>query len=73
MIYEYNGKKPKIGENVFIAPTASVIGDVELGDGSSVWYGVVLRGDEGKILVGAGGTYGQIGRLAAIVGAATAT
>lgn len=54
MIIEYNGKKPKIGKDVYIAPTATVIGDVELGDGSSVWFGVVLRGDEGKILVGAG-------------------
>ncbi|QQS48777.1 MAG: gamma carbonic anhydrase family protein [Acidobacteriota bacterium] len=54
MIIEYNGKQPKIGKNVYIAPTATVIGDVELGDGSSVWFGVVLRGDEGRILVGAG-------------------
>lgn len=52
MIIEYNGKKPKIGENVFIAPTAMIIGDVVIGDGASVWYGAVLRGDEGSIIVG---------------------
>ena len=36
---------PKIGKNVFIAPTASVVGDVEIGDGASIWYGTVVRGD----------------------------
>jgi len=54
MIFEYKGKRPVIGKNVFIAPTATVIGDVEIGDGASIWYGVVLRGDEGRILVGEG-------------------
>lgn len=54
MILDYQGKSPKIGMNVFIAPTATVIGDVELGDGSSVWFGVVLRGDEGRIVIGPG-------------------
>ena len=54
MIIEYDGKRPRIGKDVFIAPTAIVIGDVELGDGASVWYGVVLRGDEGRIVIGRG-------------------
>ena len=49
----YNGKTPKIGKGVFIAPTAAIIGDVELGDGASVWFGAVLRGDEAGIRVGA--------------------
>ena len=52
-ILTYNGKSPKIGNGVFIAPTASVIGDVELADGVSVWFGAVLRGDEAGIRVGA--------------------
>ncbi len=52
-ILSYNGKTPKIGKGVFIAPTASVIGDVELGDGASVWFGAVLRGDEAGIRIGA--------------------
>ena len=51
-ILTYNGKAPKIGNGVFIAPTASVIGDVELGDGASVWFGAVLRGDEAAIRIG---------------------
>ena len=39
---------------VYIAPDAVVTGDVALGDGVSVWYGAVLRGDDGRITVGAG-------------------
>ena len=52
MIFELDGKKPKIGKNVFIAPTAVVIGDVELKNGASIWYGTVLRGDMESIVVG---------------------
>ncbi|MBO0860254.1 MAG: gamma carbonic anhydrase family protein [Chloracidobacterium sp.] len=54
MIIEYEGKHPRIGQNVFIAPTAVIIGEVEIGDGASVWYGAVLRGDEGRIVIGRG-------------------
>jgi carbonic anhydrase/acetyltransferase-like protein (isoleucine patch superfamily) len=54
MIFEYEGNRPQIGKDVFIAPTAVIIGNVEIGDGSSIWYGVVLRGDEGKIIIGPG-------------------
>lgn len=38
------GKRPVLGDRVFVAPSASVIGDVKLGDGASVWYGAVVRG-----------------------------
>ncbi len=51
-IIEYQGKKPQIAEGVFIAPTAVIIGDVTIGEGSSVWYGAVIRGDFGKITIG---------------------
>jgi gamma-carbonic anhydrase len=44
--------KPIIGENVFLAPSASVIGNVELGTASSVWYGAVIRGDNNMISIG---------------------
>jgi carbonic anhydrase/acetyltransferase-like protein (isoleucine patch superfamily) len=54
MILEYEGKKPRIGNNVFLAPTAVIIGDVEIGDGASIWFGAVLRGDEGSITIGEG-------------------
>jgi carbonic anhydrase/acetyltransferase-like protein (isoleucine patch superfamily) len=46
-------REPKIDENTFVAPTASVIGDVTLAEGASVWYGAVLRGDVERISVGA--------------------
>ena len=52
MILSYNGQHPRIGKNVFIAPTAVVIGDVDIADGASVWYGAVLRGDMDPIRVG---------------------
>ena len=46
------GKKPRLGKGVFIAKTATVIGDVTMGSHSSVWYGAVLRGDINRVLVG---------------------
>jgi len=46
------GKKPQIHESVYIAPTAVIIGDVIIGEGSNIWFGVVLRGDWGKITIG---------------------
>ncbi|MBW2575357.1 MAG: gamma carbonic anhydrase family protein [Deltaproteobacteria bacterium] len=52
MILEYKGHRPKIGKNVFIAPTATIIGNVEIKDGASIWYGTVLRGDMAPITVG---------------------
>ena len=45
-------QKPRLGKNVFIAKTATVVGDVTLGAYSSVWYGAVLRGDINRIVVG---------------------
>jgi carbonic anhydrase/acetyltransferase-like protein (isoleucine patch superfamily) len=42
----------KISDNAFIAPNATVIGDVAIGDNSSIWYGTVLRGDTTSIAVG---------------------
>ena len=53
MIIEYRGKRPKIAASAFIAPTAVLIGDVEVGEESSIWFGAVLRGDNGPIRVGA--------------------
>ena len=54
MVISYNGRQPRIGENAFIAPTAVIIGDVEIADGASIWYGTVLRGDMEPIRIGAG-------------------
>ena len=47
-------KCPTLGRDVYIAKTAVVLGDVTLGDESSVWYGAVLRGDINRIEVGRG-------------------
>lgn len=48
-----NGHTPRTAGALFVAPNASVIGDVELGEGSSVWYGTVVRGDSSSIRIGA--------------------
>jgi carbonic anhydrase/acetyltransferase-like protein (isoleucine patch superfamily) len=53
-ILEFDGIAPKIAEDVFIAPGAVIVGDVEIGPGSSVWFNAVLRGDVASIRVGAG-------------------
>jgi carbonic anhydrase/acetyltransferase-like protein (isoleucine patch superfamily) len=53
MIITYRGKTPKIHPSAFVAPTAVLIGDVEVGEESSIWFGAVLRGDNGPIRVGA--------------------
>ena len=52
MFIPYGGKLPKVHETAWIAETAVLIGDVEIGEDSSVWYGCVLRGDEMEIRVG---------------------
>jgi carbonic anhydrase/acetyltransferase-like protein (isoleucine patch superfamily) len=52
-VYELHGIRPRLGSGVFVADTAAVIGDVWLGDGASVWFGAVLRGDCYPIRIGA--------------------
>ena len=54
MIIEFERKKPEIAEGAFIAPTATIIGNVVVEDGASIWFGAVLRGDFGRIIVGKG-------------------
>jgi len=51
-IYEFEGKRPKIGEGCFILDEAVIIGDVELGPGCYVGAGAVIRGDYGTIKIG---------------------
>jgi len=53
VIIEFLGKQPKVHPSAFVAPTAVLIGDVEVGPESSIWFGAVLRGDNGPIRVGA--------------------
>jgi carbonic anhydrase/acetyltransferase-like protein (isoleucine patch superfamily) len=52
MILAHHDKTPVIGKNVFIAPTAVVIGDVTIGDNSSIWFNAVVRGDLAPIVIG---------------------
>ncbi len=52
LILSYKGKTPVIGEGVYLAPGACVIGDVVIGNDSSVWFGTVVRGDEHYIKIG---------------------
>jgi carbonic anhydrase/acetyltransferase-like protein (isoleucine patch superfamily) len=53
MFIEYRGKIPQVAASAFVAPTAVLIGDVEVGEGASIWFGVVVRGDNGPIRIGA--------------------
>ncbi|MBF6542590.1 gamma carbonic anhydrase family protein [Nocardia brasiliensis] len=50
-LFEFEGKCPVVHPTAFIAPTATLIGDVRVAAGASVWYGAVLRGDISPIIV----------------------
>ena len=52
MIRSYQGKKPVVAEDAFLAENAVLIGDVTLEKGANIWYGAVLRGDENSIVIG---------------------
>lgn len=53
IILPYNGVQPKIAADVYIAPTAAVIGDAHIGAGSSIWFAATVRGDVNEIRIGA--------------------
>ncbi|WP_125569679.1 gamma carbonic anhydrase family protein [Nocardioides baekrokdamisoli] len=50
-MFEFEGKRPQVHPEAFIAPTATLIGDVTVEKGASIWYGVVLRADICTIIV----------------------
>jgi gamma-carbonic anhydrase len=52
VILSFAGKQPRLGDGIFVAPTATVVGDVEIGSRSSIWFGAVLRGDDHFIRIG---------------------
>ncbi len=54
MLYRLNDRVPEVGENVYIAPSADIIGSVVLEKDSSVWFNAVLRGDNDVITIGSG-------------------
>jgi carbonic anhydrase/acetyltransferase-like protein (isoleucine patch superfamily) len=47
-----DGVSPQIGDDVYLAPTATLIGDVHIGNRATVWFGAVLRGDAARIEIG---------------------
>jgi carbonic anhydrase/acetyltransferase-like protein (isoleucine patch superfamily) len=53
VVRSFDGKRPQLGRGVFLAETCALIGDVVIGDESSIWYAAVLRGDVYPIRVGA--------------------
>lgn len=54
VILTWKGIAPRIASSAFVAPNATIIGDVDVGEGASIWFGCVLRGDEEAIRVGRG-------------------
>jgi carbonic anhydrase/acetyltransferase-like protein (isoleucine patch superfamily) len=52
MLYELDGVIPQLGEGAWVAPDASLIGDVQLLAGASVWFNAVIRGDSGRLTIG---------------------
>jgi carbonic anhydrase/acetyltransferase-like protein (isoleucine patch superfamily) len=52
MIYTLDGQAPRLGKDVYVAPNATVVGDIDLGDEVSIWFGAVLRGDVERLTVG---------------------
>ncbi|MCH7634861.1 MAG: gamma carbonic anhydrase family protein [Alphaproteobacteria bacterium] len=53
LILPHRNHLPRLGKDVYIAPTATVIGDVEIGDQANIWFSVVIRGDDHEIRIGA--------------------
>ncbi len=51
-VFPYEGKYPRIDESVFIAPGVKIIGDVQIEEGTSIWYNCVIRGDVHYIKIG---------------------
>jgi carbonic anhydrase/acetyltransferase-like protein (isoleucine patch superfamily) len=53
-LFEFDGKAPQVHPTAFVAPTATLVGDVIVEEGASVWYGVVIRADFSSVIVRAG-------------------
>lgn len=54
LLFEFQGKRPQVHPDSFVAPTAVLIGDVRVASGASIWFGAVLRADQAPIVVGEG-------------------
>ena len=67
-VYELDGKQPQLAEHAWVADSAQVIGDVEMGEGASVWFGAVVRGDTETIRIGARSNIQDLSVLHADIG-----
>lgn len=54
MIYAFNGKSPQIADSAFVADYVTIIGDVTIGEGSSIWFNTAIRGDLEPTIIGNG-------------------
>ena len=54
MLYRFDGRQPVIGQNSYVSPTATLIGDVVVGEQCYVGHGTIIRGDYGRIEIGSG-------------------
>ncbi len=52
--FAFEGKRPSVHPGAFVAPTATLVGDVTIEEGASVWYGAVIRADYSPVIVRAG-------------------
>lgn len=53
-LYVLDGRKPQIAQDTWVAPDANVIGDIDLQEAASIWFGATLRGDNERITIGRG-------------------
>jgi carbonic anhydrase/acetyltransferase-like protein (isoleucine patch superfamily) len=53
-LFSFEGRSPRVADDAFVAPTATLVGDVVVEAGASVWYGAVLRGDYSPVILRAG-------------------
>ena len=67
-IYKLEGVTPRISDSAWVADSAQVMGNVELADDASVWFGVVIRGDTETIRIGRGSNIQDLSMLHADVG-----
>lgn len=53
IIQPYGGRAPRLHPTVYVAPDGVIVGDVEIGEGASIWFGTVVRGDVNHVRIGA--------------------
>ncbi len=51
-VLPFGDKSPKINPHAYVSPQATIVGDVEIGPGASIWPGAVIRGDQASVRIG---------------------